>query len=168
MLRARRVILVAVALSAAVACAESKVNLGGPRKASFEQIEKQLGHNVAEPKPSFGATLIASALVRPAGETFKGATAGSSYRWNDVLVLMRQGHPVDGFALHRSIQRGDAIYRSLANGAEVALLPQAGSSSAMAYVESGDWLIHVDIPPAKNQGRISLDDLKAFVDALEL
>jgi hypothetical protein len=165
---ARRIVLVAVVMSAAVACSGSKVNVAGPDKATFAQIEEELGHKVAQPKAALGATLVASALVPSSSGTFQGTTAGASYRWKEVLALVRQGRPNDGFALHEFIKRGDVIYETRAGGVEVAFLPQVGEGITSAYIVSADWLIQVDIAPAKGKVTIPLDDLKAFVNAMEL
>jgi hypothetical protein len=167
MLRAHRVILVAVAMSLAFACADSKVPINA-HDASFDQIESQLAHKVAQPKNSLGAVLIKSGLLEPSGKTFEGATAAASYQWKGVLGLVRQGRPADGFALHEFTKRSDVVYQTLPNGAETALLPQAGASGASALIVSGDWLIEIKLAPTKTDATVPLDDLKAFVSALEL
>jgi hypothetical protein len=167
MREARRIVLVGVVLSLAVACRDSKLPISGPNKAGFPEIETTLRHKIAQPSASLGATLITSAVVEPSGNTFKGASAGASYRWKEELVLIRQGHPADGFALHTFITRRDVIYETLVSG-EVAYLPQVGQSSASAYIVEGDWLINVAIAPSKQKDPVPLEDLEVFVNGLEL
>jgi hypothetical protein len=166
--RFARVILLAVALCLIVSCAKSKLPVSGPHTASLDEIEKTLDHSVAHPKPTLGATLITSAVVEGSSGSFKGLTAGSSYRWKAALVLIRQGRPAEGFALRTSVKRDDAIYESFTGGGEIALLPQVGGSSTSAFIALGDWLINVDMVPNKPKGTLPLDDLRAFVNALEL
>jgi hypothetical protein len=167
MRRVRRVLLVAVIVIMAVACAKSKAPVS-VYTVGFDELEKKLAHSVVQPKASLGATLVKSALLEPSGSTFKGASAAASYRWKQVLVLIRQGHPADGFKLHEFIKRGDVTYQTRPSGAEVAFLPQVEASSASAYVIKADWLLQVDIAPVVAKGVIPLDDLKAVVGALEL
>jgi hypothetical protein len=168
MCRLGRALLMATVLMLAVACPKSKVPIGGPHLANFGEIETKLAHAVVQPKASLGATLVRSGLLEAEGATFKGATAAASYRWKEVLILIRQGHPVAGFALHEFIKRGDVVYQTRPAGEEIALLPQVGASSASAYMVKGDWLLQVDIAPVKAKGAIPLDDLKTVVAALEL
>jgi hypothetical protein len=167
MRRAGRILVVGVALCSAVACSGEKAPVS-VHSVSFDELEKKLAHPVVQPKTSLGASLVKSALLEPSGSTFKGASAAASYRWKQVLVLIKQGRPADGFKLHEFIKRGDVIYETRPSGAEVALLPQVEATSASAYLIKADWLLQVDIVPVAAKGVIPLDDLKAVVGALEL
>jgi hypothetical protein len=167
MRRAGVLILVVVAMSSMVACPGVKRRDSGPKKVGFAEIETTLRHTIAQPNASLGASLITSAIVEPTGNMFKGPTAAASYDWKQALVLIRQGHPADGFALHSFIKRGDVEYETRAGG-EVAYLPQVGSSSASAYIVRGAWLINVDMVPTKPKGTVPLADLKTFVNGLTL